>query len=126
MSSPNLGIALLAEAQSSKYVTVNNAIDALDEALAGFTSIAMTSTTDTPSTAVAMAAMVLKFTGTISGAGTITLPESPKLYVIHNATTGGYALTIKTAAGGSPATVSVSNGSVQLVYCDGTNFYAVS
>ena len=126
MSTPNLGIALLAESQSSKYVTVNDALDALDEALAGFSSIALSGTTLTLTTAQAMGAMVLKFTGTPGGAATVTFPQSPKVYILDNSTTGGYAVTVETGAGGSPATVSVSNGSVQLVYCDGTNFKAVS
>ena len=78
MITPNLGIALLAESQSSKYVTVNNALDALDEALAGFSSIALSGTTLTLTTAQAMGAMVLKFTGSPGGAATITFPKSPK------------------------------------------------
>jgi hypothetical protein len=40
------------------------------------------------------------------------------LYVIKNAVTGGYAVTLKTSAGTG---ISVPNGSTMLLYCDGTN-----
>lgn len=48
----------------------------------------------------------------------VIIPSTPKLYILNNLTTGGYALTIKTSAGSG---VAVANGYAALVYCDGTN-----
>jgi hypothetical protein len=126
VSSPNLGIPLLTATQSSKYVTVNDAIEALDGKVAGFDSIAMSDADNTPSNTVATQNATLKFTGTLTANRNVILPQSAGLYVIHNATTGGFSLTVKTAAAGSPATVSVANASVELVYCDGSNINAVN
>jgi hypothetical protein len=63
---------------------------------------------------------VLVVTGTNSAIRKIVAPLVPKVYVVFNSTTGGYAITV----GGSTGTVvTVPNGASVLVYCDGTNFY---
>lgn len=63
---------------------------------------------------------VLVVGGTNSAIRKIVAPLVPKVYVVFNNTSGGYAITI----GGSTGTVvTVPNGASVLVYCDGTNFY---
>jgi hypothetical protein len=126
MSTPNLGIALLAESQSSKYVTMNNALDALDEAVAGFSSIAMSDANLTLSTTQAYGSFVLAFTGTLTANRNIVVPATAKLYVIVNATTGGFTLTVLTSHSGSNGSVAVLPGATRLVYSDGTNVAAVN
>lgn len=103
--------------------TVNTNIGTLlEQAIAGWLSIAMsdsdtTLTTNNGATDQARYAM-LKFTGTLSAARNIIVPSSGKIYYIHNATTGGYTLTVKTSAGTG---IAVPNGYKVLVYSDGTN-----
>jgi hypothetical protein len=123
-ATPNLGIALLQQAQSLKYVTVNDAFDAFDGAIAGVFTQAMANANQTPSTPTAMENMVFKCTGALTANRELILPNSPKLYVIHNLTTGGFSIVVQTAS--PSATVTVGSGA-QLVYCDGANnFYAVA
>lgn len=64
---------------------------------------------------------VLLVTGTNSAIRKIIIPAVSKVYVVYNNTTGGYAITVGTAAG---SVVTVPNGSATLVFCDGTNTYA--
>jgi hypothetical protein len=58
--------------------------------------------------------------GTNSAIRNIIAPAVNKLYVIKNATIGGYAIVIKTSASTG---VSIANGTTAIVYCDGTEFY---
>lgn len=64
---------------------------------------------------------VLVVSGTNSGVRQIVAPLVPKTYIVANNTTGGYAITI---GGASGSIVSIPNGIVSQVYCDGTNFYS--
>lgn len=116
--SPNLGISLLVQSQSSKYVTVNDAIDALDGAIAGVFSQAMADANQTPSTANAMANNVIECTGALTADRNLVLPNSKKGYWINNLTTGSHNIVVKTSGSGS--TVSVAAGKT-FVYCDGAN-----
>jgi hypothetical protein len=117
-SSPNLGIALLAEAQSSKYVTVNNAIDALDGAITDVFTQAMADANQTPSTANALAHMVIQCTGALTADRNLVLPNAKKVYAINNQTTGSHNIVVKTSGSGS--TVSIG-AACKWVYCDGSN-----
>jgi len=66
--------------------------------------------------------MVLVVQGTNSGIYQVIAPlNQPKMYVISNQTTGGYAITIGASSG---SVVSIPNGTTAQVYTDGTNFYS--
>jgi hypothetical protein len=65
--------------------------------------------------------MILLLTGSLTQARTITAPAVSKMYIIRNATTGGFAVSIQTASAG--LSVSIPNGTTAVVYSDGTNFY---
>ena len=96
--------------------------DLIDVAIAGYTTVALSdaNTTLTASNGASDQSrnMMLKFTGTLTATREIIVPTSSKLYYIENATTGGFALTVKTSAGTG---VDVENGAKALVACDGTN-----
>jgi microcystin-dependent protein len=65
---------------------------------------------------------VLVVQGTNSGIYQVIAPlNQPKMYVISNQTTGGYAITIGASSG---SVVSIPNGTTAQVYTDGTNFYS--
>lgn len=59
--------------------------------------------------------------GTNSAVRDVIAPLVNKLYIIGNNTTGGFAIRIRAASGLS---VTIPNGLVVLVYCDGTDFYS--
>jgi hypothetical protein len=65
---------------------------------------------------------VLVVTGTNSATRQIVAPLVEKIYIVKNNTTGGFSITIGGATG---SVVTVPNGSTQIVYCDGVNFYDV-
>jgi hypothetical protein len=65
--------------------------------------------------------MVIVASGTNSAVWQIVAPLVKKFYIVNNNTTGGYAITIGGATG---SIVSVPNGVVGQVYCDGTNFFS--
>lgn len=62
--------------------------------------------------------MILNIGGALSAARNVVCPTQSKFYVVKNATTGGYAVTLKTSGGTG---ISVPNGKTMLLFCDGTN-----
>lgn len=99
--------------------------DLIDAAIAGYLSIAL-SDLDITLTASNGASdqsrnMLLRFTGALTAARNVIVPATNKLYFIENATTGGFALTVKTVAGTG---VAVPAGYKAVVACDGTNVIA--
>lgn len=65
---------------------------------------------------------VLVVQGTNSGVRQVVCPTVEKIYIVKNGTTGGFNITI---GGTTGSVVTVPNGSTQIVYCDGINFYDV-
>lgn len=115
-------------ADESTWGTILDAmVDMVDEAVGGYVSVALagsnvTLTANNNATDQARNA-VIKFTGTPGATRTVTAPDVEKTYWLINATTDGSALTFKTGAG---TTVSVINGAIACVYCDGaTNVVAL-
>lgn len=62
--------------------------------------------------------MILNIGGALSAARNTVCPTQSKFYVAKNATTGGYATTLKTTAGTG---ITIPNGKTMLLFCDGTN-----
>lgn len=62
--------------------------------------------------------MMLNIGGTLTAARNTVVPTTSKLFQVKNATTGGFATTVKTSAGTG---ISVPNGKSTLLMCDGTN-----
>ena len=87
-------------------------------AIGGYLAIAITTADVTLTTAQASNPLI-KATGALTAARNLIIPQtSTRLYAIENATTGAFALTVKTPSG---AGVTVAQGKRQLVYCDGVN-----
>ncbi len=99
---------------------LNEVIDAIDQALDGVESIALTGdktlTTTNYTTSDESLNRVLKFTGTLAAAATVTLPSVEHWYIVINS--AGAQVTVKTAAGSG---VAVPNGRIALVYCDASD-----
>jgi hypothetical protein len=64
---------------------------------------------------------IIKFTGTITGNQTVTLPVlMENFYIIENATTGAYTVELKAASGsGATVTWSATDKGWKIVYADG-------
>ncbi len=62
--------------------------------------------------------MVLELAGTLTANRNLEVPTEEKIYLVKNGTSGGFDVTVKTNAGSG---VSVPNGTVMMVYCDGTD-----
>lgn len=116
--------------------TNNNFQYILEQAIAGYQSVTITSTnqvltylngaSSTPSLNQAVYA-ALQLTGATSAFNVFTPNSASKLYIINNATS--YAATIAVSSAGSattPAgtTVVIPAGLTAAVYTDGTNFYS--
>jgi len=65
---------------------------------------------------------VLVVGGTNNAIRDIIAPAVEKVYIVVNSTTGGYSIRVKTSSG---AAVTVPNGTTQIVFCDGTDFFVV-
>tara|TARA_Y100000310_G_scaffold335196_1_gene416650 strand:+ start:80 stop:1006 length:927 start_codon:yes stop_codon:yes gene_type:complete len=100
---------------------LNEALDVIDQVVAGYAAIAMTGDT-TPSTTNYSTSddtknRILKLTGSLTSAANLVLPSVESWYIIINAT--GQTITVKTASGSG---VAVDNTQTALVYCDASNF----
>src|SRR6056300_574757 len=108
----------------------NTNLNLVQQAIAGFESIALS---DGGTVALAMddAAlsnarnMVLKFTGTLTSASTVTIPDSiEKFYIIDlSAVTGVTNLTIKTVSGTG---FTAGEAAIVAAYSDGTNLNEIA
>ena len=123
----NLGFEKQTDGENSSTwgQKVNTVFDLIEDAIAGVGSISMTADanktlTDTDGAADESRSAILEFTSTLSLTATrsIIVPTSGKIYVVKNGTTGGQSLTITTVSGTG---VTVANGDIKIVYCNGTN-----
>ncbi len=102
---------------------VNAVFNLLESAIAGVTTIAVstgttTLTTNNGASDQARNAVII-LTGALSGNVTVVIPNVGKQYIIFNNTSGAFSVTIATAA---PVTSAViTQGTSQLVFCDGAN-----
>ena len=113
----NLGFVLVANAQSQKEVTINNALTQLSSAMNSSLAISFTANARTLS-----ASEYTRYhnfvCGTVSATGTLTVPLTNRNFVINNSANSGYAILVK---GTSGAVGTVAASSVYELYCDGTN-----
>lgn len=130
--SPNLRLELIGtgEQQGTWGNTTNTNLGTLlEEAIGGYVSVTVTdSGTPTALTVVNGGAdqsrnMVINLTGSLSAARTVTCPAIEKLYVVKNATSGGYDITFKVSG---QTGVVVPNGATYLLYVNGTDAFPVT
>jgi len=97
----------------------------IEEAIAGVSAITMSDAnkTLTSNNGVTDEArkMIIKLSGTLTSTRDVIVPTKEKLFIVHNAATGG-KVRVKTASGTG---VEVSPGFKAVVYCDGTNVVSV-
>lgn len=69
---------------------------------------------------------LLNLTGALTGNINLKFPQLTGQWVVANNSTGAFAITGKTTAAGTPATVVLPQGSAVIVYSDGTNMFFAS
>lgn len=107
----------------------NNVIDLVDQAIAAYTTIALsavdvTLTANNGSTDQARSPF-LEFSGTVSASLNVVLPSLSKGYIIRDMCTyeNSAGITVKTVGGTG---VSVSPGAIFLVVCDGVSVHSLN
>ena len=104
----------------------NTNLNILQQAIAGYDSVALNATTGA-TLAFSNGALsngknaVLNLTGTLTSSVNVVIPDSiEKVYTVKNSTSGAFAVTFKTTSG-SGATFAAADKGVKLLYSDGTN-----
>lgn len=123
MPTTNLNIPDISSSQSQKEVTANQAHDKLDLALTDLEAIAFSDADFTLTSPQALENMIFNCTGTLTALRNLIVPTNKKLYIVINATGGGFGITVKTSAGTG---ITVANGATRILYCDGTNVIAIT
>lgn len=85
---------------------------------AGRLSLSVAGNTNVTLTAAQAANQFAEFTGTLTGNINVIVPAAARLFLVRNATSGAYTLTVKTASGSG---VTVLQGGRMLIECDATN-----
>jgi hypothetical protein len=122
--SSNLRLELQATGENTSTwgVRANNDFELIEDAIAGYVSVAMANANVTLSAlngAVDQSRnMFVQFTGANTAIRVVTIPSVSKMYFIGNSTTGGFDIQVKTAAGSA---VGIPPSSWAVVLCDGTN-----
>ena len=109
----------------------NTNLNILQQAIAGYDTIALNATTGatlTFSNGILSNGKnaVINLTGTITGNVSVIIPDGiEKTYIIKNSTTGAYTVQIKTSSGTGPTFATTDKG-FKLVYSNGTDVVDVS
>jgi hypothetical protein len=109
----------------------NTNLNILQQAIAGYDSVALNATTGatlTFSNGILSNGKnaVINLTGTITGNVSVIIPDGiEKTYIIKNSTTGAYTVQIKTTSGTGPTFATTDKG-FKLVYSNGTDVVDVS
>jgi hypothetical protein len=108
----------------------NTNLNILQQAIAGYDSVALNATTGaTLSFSNGILSngknAVLNLTGSLTSSVNVVIPDGvEKTYTVKNATTGSFAVTFKTTSG-TGATWSTTDKGTKLLYSDGTNIVDV-
>ena len=111
--------------------TTNTNLQIIEQISGGYVEQAISSTTTTlsvsdGSTGATLGHRIIKFTGTLSGNSTVTIPlDVQQMYILVNGTSGTYTLTFKYVSGsGSTVAFGTTDKGTKIVYAaadDGTN-----
>ena len=101
-----------------------NVIDLIDDAIAGYEIVSVSSTgitlSDNNGSTDQSRNAALEFAGTLTANVTITIPSEEKTYFVRENTTGSFAVQMKTASGSA---LNLTQGLNTFVACDGTSIY---
>lgn len=101
----------------------NNVFSRIEDAIAGYAAITMTDANRTLTTANGNSDearnQIILLVGTNTAVRTLTIPSVSKTYIIRNATSGGFAVTVSNGTN----SISIAQGSWAYIWTDGTNIY---
>ena len=103
----------------------------LEQAIGGYTGVALNATTGATLTFSNGALsngkdQVIRLTGTITSNVNVVIPDGvEKTYIVENATSGAFTVTFKTSSG-TGATWSTTDKGYKIIYSDGTNIVDVT
>lgn len=121
------------EQDAQKVATYNALLDEQDAANNGYLSLSVAGSSNITLTTAQGLNKVMVFAGVLTGNITVfirvptgtTVGYSSRLFVVWNATSGAFTLTVKTTAAGS-AGVAVTQNQAQILFHDGTNVKAAA
>lgn len=121
----NLGIIKLTASQAQKEVTANAAFDALDKSMAGLLSKSVAGGSTVNLTASEASNAVIVLTGLLTGNIDVTFPVAScrKSWVVYNATTGAFSLTVKVTGQTGAA---ITQGQAKVAFNTGTDIALVA
>jgi hypothetical protein len=127
MATSNLGLVEVTAAQTQKEVTINNALEKLDQATQGNISITITANRVLTATEFTEN-FFFNLGGSSPGAFNLDLPATgtptyARFFCVRNNT--GSTATVR-ANNGSGGTDSLATGTTRLYYSDGTNLFALT
>lgn len=120
MSTPNLQIPDISQAQRQKETTNNQENTLLEAAITEMLEVAVTTANVALSDVQHNQNIYFKFTGAMTGARDVTFKGRRRFALVEHACTGGYAITLK-AGSGAGTSVAINNGDKKLVYIDGSS-----
>lgn len=119
MASDNLSIPFVSVSQNQKELTINNAVNALDDA--GNSALAITITANrTLSAAEFTGNMVFVLSGTPASNFDLVIPTTKRFFAVRNST--GKTCTVKYASG---STLAIANGGNISIHSDGTTIVSM-
>jgi hypothetical protein len=101
---------------------LNDTTAIIDNNMGGLATVNVSGSANVTATSTQAQNLVQKLTGTLTGSINYVLPAAGSFYIINNATTGAFTVTVVTSAGGSTG-VAVTQGQSLHVWSDGTNVY---
>lgn len=119
-----LRLELIADGEASNTwgMKTNTNLSMLDRAVSGYIVYAMADGNNTLSSTDYLLAdwhnMGWKLTGALTADAALRVPAAEKVYIVENATTGAFTVTVKTVSGTG---VIVPQGQRAVLLCDGTN-----
>ena len=121
---PNRGYSLPTVAGDLNQwgVFLNQGTSIMDNNMGGQAFVNVAGAADVTATAANAQNLVQSLTGVLTGDISYRLPNVGSFYIINNATTGAFTLTIKTTAGGSNGVI-VPQGTQLAVYSRGGNVW---
>jgi len=132
-TSANLKLTVQATGENSGtwgQITNTNLL-ILEQAIGGYTGVALNATTGATLTFSNGALsngkdQVIRLTGTITSNVNVVIPDGvEKTYIVENATSGAFTVTFKTSSG-TGATWSTTDKGYKIIYSDGTNVVDVT
>jgi hypothetical protein len=116
--SPILKYEHIQQGQAQKETSANVALDILERKLTTEVSIDAAGTGDLDLTDDQARDLSYQFTGVLTGNRTITVPPRAMMYLVENATTGAFTVSLEVIGGGG-ASVLLGRGFRHWIYCDG-------